>query len=86
MGFVQCLREVRSKGLEVSSVTTDRHPGIGKYIREEEPGPKHGLDSWHVVKGLTSHIVNLHSGHEGPYHRCLHEELSHKDWLDPGVY
>ncbi|KAL1481106.1 hypothetical protein MTO96_050460 [Rhipicephalus appendiculatus] len=84
VGFVQCLREVRSKGLEVSSVTTDRHPGIRKYIREEEPGLKHGLDSWHVVKGLTRHIVNLHSGHEGPYHRYLHEQLSHKDWLDPG--
>ncbi|KAL1486408.1 hypothetical protein MTO96_031403 [Rhipicephalus appendiculatus] len=132
VGCVQCLREVRSKGLEVSSVTRDRHPGIRKYTREEEPGLKHDLDSWHVVKGLrkklegiakmtgcailtgsiqsiynhlyfsvaisegnvalrismwkslTRHIVNLHSGHEGPYHRCLHEQLSHKDWLDPG--
>ncbi|KAH7981804.1 hypothetical protein HPB52_001114 [Rhipicephalus sanguineus] len=50
VGFVQCLREVRSKGLEVSSVTTDRHPGIRKHVREEEPGLKHDLDSWHVVK------------------------------------
>ncbi|KAH7940941.1 hypothetical protein HPB49_008312 [Dermacentor silvarum] len=132
VGFVQCLGELHSKDLKVSTVTTDRHPGIRKHIREKEPGIKHELDSWHVVKGLrkklegiakragctilngwiqsicnhlyfsvamsegnvalrisiwkslTRHIVNIHSGHEGPYHRCLHDQLSHKEWLDPG--
>ncbi|KAL1443317.1 hypothetical protein MTO96_030335 [Rhipicephalus appendiculatus] len=59
VGFVQCLREVRSKGLEVSSVTTDRQPGIRKYIREEEPGLKHGLDSWHVVDSVAMSEGNV---------------------------
>lgn len=51
VGFVQCLGELHSKDLKVSTVTTDRHPGIRKHIREKEPGIKHELDSWHVVKG-----------------------------------
>ncbi|XP_049523172.1 uncharacterized protein LOC125945478 [Dermacentor silvarum] len=37
-----------------------------------------------IWKSLTRHIVNIHSGHEGPYHRCLPDQLSHKEWLDPG--
>ncbi|KAH7979744.1 hypothetical protein HPB49_010758 [Dermacentor silvarum] len=32
----------------------------------------------------TVRFMILSCGHEGPYHRCLHDQLSHKEWLDPG--
>lgn len=35
--------------------------------------------------GLTKHIINVHDGHEGPFHRCLHDELPPHEWLDPGA-
>ncbi|KAH7942039.1 hypothetical protein HPB49_019964 [Dermacentor silvarum] len=59
VGFVQCLGELHSKDLKVSTVTTDRHPGIRNHIRKKEPGLKHELDSWHVVKEpcLKSYIT-----------------------------
>ncbi|KAH9373108.1 hypothetical protein HPB48_001078 [Haemaphysalis longicornis] len=28
---------------------------------------------------------NVHDGHEGPFHRCLHDELPPHEWLDPGT-
>ncbi|KAH7953466.1 hypothetical protein HPB49_008925 [Dermacentor silvarum] len=59
VGFVQCLGELHSKDLKVSTVTTDRHPGICKHIREKEPGIKHELDSWHVVKGLWKKLEGI---------------------------
>lgn len=38
-----------------------------------------------IWKSLTRHIINVHDGHEGPFHRCLHDELPPHEWLDPGT-
>ncbi|KAL1481656.1 hypothetical protein MTO96_034315 [Rhipicephalus appendiculatus] len=82
-GLIKALAHLRLKDLKVASLTTDRHPSIRKYLRDHERDLLHELDSWHVVKGLVGHIVNVHSGHEGPYHRRLHDALPRKEWLDP---
>lgn len=39
-----------------------------------------------IPAGLTRHkILNVRDGHEGPFHRCLHDELPPHEWLDPGT-
>ena len=40
------------------------------------------LSKW---KSMANHIQNIHSGHEGPFHQCEHEELTDRKWLKPGT-
>nr|XP_014354408.1 PREDICTED: uncharacterized protein LOC106707094 [Latimeria chalumnae] len=39
------------KGIEVADFTSDHHPQIRKYMRENKPGGTHWFDVWHVAKG-----------------------------------
>ena len=39
------------------------------------------LSKW---KSVANHIQNVHSGHEGPYDTCQHEELTDRKWFKPG--
>ena len=44
-------RSIDKLGAEnISSLVTDRHRGISKYLREEQPNVKHRYDLWHVAK------------------------------------
>ena len=50
-GFIRCREDLESKGLSVSSVTTDRHASIARYVREDWKTTKHYFDTWHISKG-----------------------------------
>ena len=58
-GFVEVLDRVRSKGINVKRVSTDRHPQIRKLLRSN---PKykgkitHNVDPWHLIKGLKKKL------------------------------
>ena len=40
-----------------TTLITDRHLAIQKYVREEWPEVTHMNDSWHVAKGLLLRVV-----------------------------
>ena len=43
---------IKSKGLKIAQLVTDRHAQIVKNAREEMPNTKHCFDVWHVAKGI----------------------------------
>ena len=50
LSFTKALNEVKQKGICVNQLTTDRHTGVCKYMREEESKIIHQFDVWHFVK------------------------------------
>lgn len=44
--------------LSVPTFVSDRHYGIAKWIREEQPLTKHYFDLWHVAKSITRKIAS----------------------------
>lgn len=63
--FLECLEKVKDRGLNVVSLTIDRHVQVAKHMRTEEPAIRHSFYSWHLSKntentswdlGLIRHI------------------------------
>lgn len=52
-GCIKGLEELRGNGVEVASLTTDRHAAIKKHMRTKEPDVLHKFDVWHVAKGRS---------------------------------
>lgn len=55
-GLRRCLDHLATHGTVVSVLTTDRHGGIGKLLREEYGSIVHEYDLWHIVKGLKKKL------------------------------
>nr|XP_014347367.1 PREDICTED: uncharacterized protein LOC102352328 [Latimeria chalumnae] len=55
-GLKRSFAFLSEKGIDVADFTSDRHPQIRKYTRENKPGVTHWFDVWHVAKGLTKKI------------------------------
>lgn len=55
-GLIRGLQFLQSSGIAVKSLTTDRHSGIKKHMREKEPEILHYFDVWHVSKGTVMFI------------------------------
>ncbi|XP_063054475.1 uncharacterized protein LOC134448750 [Engraulis encrasicolus] len=58
-GFERSLHFLESEGLDIGAIVTDRHPSIGKFMREQRPSIRHLYDTWHVAKGLQKRIDAL---------------------------
>ncbi|XP_078378287.1 uncharacterized protein LOC144661382 [Oculina patagonica] len=58
-GLIRSLQFLSDEGLSVSTLITDRHVQIRKYMRETRPAIKHRLDGWHAGKGLGKKIDSL---------------------------
>ena len=50
-GFERSLNFLESQGLNIGAIVTDRHPSIGKFMKERRPSIRH-LYTWHVAKGI----------------------------------
>jgi len=50
-GLKRCREELALHQIKVSSLTTDRHTGVTKYVRQQWPEVKHYFDTWHISKG-----------------------------------
>ena len=50
-GFARCQKDLEDDGIDVLSITTDRHLSITKYMREKLKQVKHYYDTWHISKG-----------------------------------
>ncbi|XP_074653355.1 uncharacterized protein LOC141907572 isoform X2 [Tubulanus polymorphus] len=58
-GLKRSIEFLKTNGMKISSLVTDRHIQIRKYIRKDLPDIKHWFDVWHVSKGIYKKIVNL---------------------------
>ena len=56
LSFTKVLNEVKQKGICVNQLTTDRHTGIRKHMREEESKIPHQFDVWHFVKNIKKRL------------------------------
>ena len=55
-GFKKVMSKVKSKGITPKQMTTDRHTGIRKEIREHENEMIHQFDIWQFVKSLKKKL------------------------------
>ncbi|KAL1483282.1 hypothetical protein MTO96_033298 [Rhipicephalus appendiculatus] len=46
-GLAKCLTALENLGINISSLTTDRHPGVKLYCRKYKPNMPHWYDVWH---------------------------------------
>ena len=56
-GLARCFSTLENNGVEVESLTTDRHRGIQKFLRENKPFVKHFYDVWHMAKSLYKKLL-----------------------------
>ncbi|KAF6040074.1 hypothetical protein EB796_001616 [Bugula neritina] len=56
-GLKRCREELALHQIKVSSLTTDRHTGVTKYVRQQWPEIKHYFDTWHISKGLKKRLA-----------------------------
>jgi hypothetical protein len=45
--------------VNVSSLVTDRHSMVKKYMRDEHPDKKHYFDVWHIAKGILNYNLQV---------------------------
>ena len=50
-GLSRALKFLDAKSLQVSTLVTDRHKQIDKFMTKEYPDIDHCYDVWHVSKG-----------------------------------
>uniref|UniRef100_A0A8C6TKP9 THAP-type domain-containing protein n=1 Tax=Neogobius melanostomus TaxID=47308 RepID=A0A8C6TKP9_9GOBI len=56
-GFKQALKAIEDNGVQVSTISTDRHPPIVKEMRMNNPEKVHEFDPWHVAKGVSKKLT-----------------------------
>ena len=49
-GLVNALQILADNSLQVTTIVTDRHKQIAKYLAEEKPDIEHCYDVWHISK------------------------------------
>ena len=78
-GFKRCLDFILNEEMQVSTMISDRHVSIAKYMREEKKDITHYFDLWHLKKSkpsllkLTDLVVILAIG---DCKRCCHSNNS----------
>ena len=57
VGLIKLLEKIETLGVEPRSITTDRHPGVTKYLREDRPDIIHQYDIWHFTKNIKKALL-----------------------------
>ena len=57
LGCKRSFAFLKQLGLTVPVFISDRHRGIGKWIRESCSGTKHYFDIWHVARSITKRLL-----------------------------
>ena len=57
-GFIETLNAIEEAGVDVAGVSTDSHPQIKKYMREEQKDKKH-IDPWHFCKNVKKKTEDI---------------------------
>ena len=56
-GLKNLIYEFEANGLEIESLTTDRHKMVRAYLRKEKPYINHQFDVWHVGKNILKKLL-----------------------------
>ncbi|XP_071952583.1 uncharacterized protein [Antedon mediterranea] len=64
VGLKRCLEELKEHKLNVDIISTDRHPMIGKTLRENYPEIKHEYDIWHLAKSVRKRVAAAGKKHK----------------------
>ena len=51
-GLRRSLEFLQDNDVEVTTLVTDRHPSVNKFLSEQWPNIEHFFDVWHASKGL----------------------------------
>lgn len=49
-GLIRGIKLIKKKKFKISTLVTDRHKQIAKWLRENEPEIDHRYDIWHLAK------------------------------------
>jgi len=55
-GLKRGLAFLKERNISISSLVTDRHAGIKKYLRENEGDIDHRFDCWHLSKSMFIYL------------------------------
>ncbi|XP_065054534.1 uncharacterized protein LOC135683252 [Rhopilema esculentum] len=58
-GLKRCLDEVKAAGINFSTLVTDRHAGVKKYMRECHSDKNHRFDVFHVAKSIARKVEEI---------------------------
>ena len=56
-GAKKCFTYLLSKGISIPVFISDRHRGIAKWIRENQPLTVHFYDLWHVARTICKKVL-----------------------------
>ncbi|XP_078363789.1 uncharacterized protein LOC144648008 [Oculina patagonica] len=59
LGFKNCMGYLLGCGLMISTLITDRHASIRKYMREQLKNIKHYFDLWHIKKKIHKVLTSI---------------------------
>ena len=57
MGLAKVLSKLKEKGLNIEQITTDRHTGIRRHMREKEKSISQQFDVWHICKSIRKKLI-----------------------------
>ena len=57
-GIKRAFSFLQSFSIYIPTLISDRHNGITKWIREQQPLTKHYFDLWHVAKSILKRITS----------------------------
>ncbi|XP_019859639.1 PREDICTED: uncharacterized protein LOC109587862 [Amphimedon queenslandica] len=58
-GLKRAMTKVNEHGMEISTLITDCHQQISKWLRETHPNIRHHFDVWHLAKGIKKKVNTL---------------------------
>ena len=56
-GAKSCFEYLQRAGLAIKVFVSDRHRGIAKWIKDNNPSVTHFFDQWHIVKGVAKKLL-----------------------------
>jgi hypothetical protein len=56
-GFERSIQKLKSEGVTIAQIATDRHPQITAIMKKEYTDIKHQYDVWHVSKGVVKKLT-----------------------------
>eukprot|EP00118_Oscarella_pearsei_P022098 m.252094 g.252094 ORF g.252094 m.252094 type:complete len:256 (+) comp40347_c0_seq9:790-1557(+) len=58
-GLQRCVQTLEREGLKIDALITDRHLGVGKWVKENMKSIYHRFDVWHVAKSFRKKVDAL---------------------------
>ena len=56
-GLRRCLDCLLANNVQILSITTDRHRGVGSLMKKEYPFIEHQFDVWHLAKNVVKKLT-----------------------------